>query len=97
MDNKKIAELLFPDITLSAEEIIAKYPRRQLKSGQIVTRFAPSPTGYVHIGNFFQAFISYNLAKNSNGIYFLRFEDTDKKREKKTRKRFCIMHLLTLV
>ena len=72
MNNQKIADLLFPHINISAEEVFAKYPKRSLKEGQIVTRFAPSPTGYVHIGNFFQAFISYNLAKNSNGIYFLR-------------------------
>ncbi|MBQ8443814.1 MAG: hypothetical protein IJX25_00460 [Clostridia bacterium] len=82
MNNQKIADLLFPHIHMSAEEVFAKYPKRNLKEGQIVTRFAPSPTGFVHIGNFFQAFISYNLARNSNGIYFLRLEDTDRKREK---------------
>ncbi|MBQ8909236.1 MAG: glutamate--tRNA ligase [Clostridia bacterium] len=86
MKNQKIADLLFPHIHMSAEEVFAKYPKRNVQDGQIVTRFAPSPTGFVHIGNFFQAFISYNLAKNSNGIYFLRFEDTDKKREKKEAK-----------
>ncbi len=82
MNNQDIANLLFPEVTLSAEEILSKYPKRNLKEGQMVTRFAPSPTGLVHIGNFFQAFISYNIAKNTNGVLFLRIEDTDRKREK---------------
>ncbi|MBQ8844396.1 MAG: glutamate--tRNA ligase [Clostridia bacterium] len=86
MDNKKIADLLFPDLKLTEEEIFKKYPRRNLNENQIVTRFAPSPTGFMHIGNFFQAFISYNLAKNSNGVLFLRIEDTDEKREIKEAK-----------
>ena len=81
MDSKKIAELLYPDIKISVEDIFKRYPKRNLKEGQIVTRFAPSPTGYIHIGNFFQAFISYNLAKNTDGILFLRIEDTDDKRK----------------
>jgi glutamyl-tRNA synthetase len=80
-DYEDIANLLFPEVTMTAEEVFAKYPKRNLKDGQVVTRFAPSPTGFMHIGNFFQAFISYNLAKNSNGVLFLRIEDTDRKRE----------------
>ena len=76
-----IANLLFPDVHQTREDLFEKYPKRVLKEGQIVSRFAPSPTGFMHIGNFFQAFISYNLAKNSNGILFLRVEDTDRKRE----------------
>ena len=86
MDYKKIAQLLYPDVTETPEDIFKKYPRRQLKEEQVVTRFAPSPTGLMHIGNFFQAFISYNLAKNSNGILFLRIEDTDEKRKVKEAK-----------
>ena len=86
MDYKKIAQLLYPDVTETPEDIFKKYPRRRLKEGQVVTRFAPSPTGLMHIGNFFQAFISYNLAKNSNGILFLRIEDTDEKRKVKEAK-----------
>ncbi len=82
MNYNDIANLIFPDVTMSPEEVIAKYPKRNLKEGQMVTRFAPSPTGLVHIGNFFQAFISYNIAKNTDGILFLRIEDTDRKREK---------------
>lgn len=80
-DYEKIANLLFPDVTETQEDLFKRYPKRDLKEGQIVSRFAPSPTGFMHIGNFFQAFISYNLAKNSNGILFLRVEDTDRKRE----------------
>lgn len=77
---KQIASLLYPEVKLTPEDIFKKYPKRNLEEGQVVTRFAPSPTGYMHIGNFFQAFISYNLAKNTNGIFFLRLEDTDSKR-----------------
>ena len=83
MDNKDIAQLLFPDVKLSEQEIFDKYPKRKLKEGEQVTRFAPSPTGFMHIGNFFQAFISYNLAKNTGGVFFLRIEDTDEKRRVK--------------
>ena len=81
MNNLKIAELLFPNIELSIDEIFKKYPKRELGNNCQVTRYAPSPTGLMHIGNFFQAFISYNLAKNTNGIFYVRFEDTDSKRE----------------
>lgn len=87
MNNLDIAQLLFPDVKLTEDEIFAKYPQRNIKDGQVVTRFAPSPTGFMHIGNFFQAFISYNLAKNSDGLLFLRIEDTDEKREIKEAKK----------
>ena len=86
MNNLKIAELLFPNIELSIDEIFKKYPKRELGNNCQVTRYAPSPTGLMHIGNFFQAFISYNLAKNTNGIFYVRFEDTDSKREIKEAK-----------
>lgn len=82
---QKIADLIFPG-GISVDEILKKYPPRKLKQGKEVTRFAPSPTGYMHIGNFFPAFISYNLAKQSDGIFYLRFEDTDSKREIKEAK-----------
>ena len=82
---QKIADLIFAG-GISVDEILKKYPPRKLKQGQEVTRFAPSPTGYMHIGNFFPAFISYNLAKQSGGIFYLRFEDTDSKREIKEAK-----------
>ncbi len=84
-DNQKIAELIFPG-GISTDEILKRYPNRNLKHGQEVTRFAPSPTGFMHIGNFFPAFISYNIAKQSDGVFYLRFEDTDSKREIKEAK-----------
>lgn len=82
---QKIADLLFPN-AINIEKIKEKYPRRKLQEGCQVTRYAPSPTGFMHIGNFFQAFISYNLAKNTNGVFYVRFEDTDNKREIKEAK-----------
>ncbi len=82
MDYKKIADLCFPDIKISTEEIEKRYPPRVLRDGQVVSRYAPSPTGWMHIGNFFQMFISYNLTRVTDGIFFLRVEDTDTKREK---------------
>ena len=71
MDYKKLADLLFPHITLTTEEIEKKYPKRELQEGQVVSRYAPSPTGYMHIGNFFQMFISYNLTRVTDGKFFL--------------------------
>lgn len=81
MDYKKLADLLFADNKLTVEEIEKKYPKRELKDGACVTRFAPSPTGYMHLGGFFQALIDYNIAKRSGGVFMLRIEDTDQKRE----------------
>lgn len=78
---KDIADLLFPDVKLTPEDILARYPKRKLSAGQEVTRFAPSPTGYMHIGGFFQVLIDRTLAKNSGGVFYLRNEDTDSKRE----------------
>ena len=81
MDNKKLADLLFGHITETCEDIIAKYPERKLKEGAKVTRFAPSPTGFLHIGGLFAAFVSERAARKTDGVFFLRIEDTDKKRE----------------
>lgn len=81
MTNKELAEIIFPNITKTVADYDAMYPERDLKEGQKVTRFAPSPTGFVHIGNMVQALLDYYLAKNSNGIFYLRNEDTDSKRE----------------
>ena len=55
-DYKKIAELLFPEIDKTPDYYFGKYPKRTLKDGAVVSRYAPSPTGYMHIGNFFQMF-----------------------------------------
>lgn len=80
MDNKKLADLLYPN-ALNVEDIEKKYPERNLEKGAEVTRFAPSPTGYLHIGHFFSALVDYQIAKASNGVFYFRLEDTDKKRE----------------
>ena len=68
-----------PKYTL--EELEAKFPPRDLKEGAFVTRFAPSPTGFMHIGNLYGALIDYKLAQQSGGVFMLRIEDTDTKRE----------------
>ncbi|MFI3260727.1 MAG: glutamate--tRNA ligase [bacterium] len=81
MNNENIADLLFPDIDKTVEYYKEKYPNRNLVEGAKVTRFAPSPTGFMHVGNFLQAIISYINAYNSKGVFYLRNEDTDKKRE----------------
>ncbi len=78
---KKIIDKLFPDLLLTPNEIEKKYPPRNLKEGTIVTRIAPSPTGFMHIGGIYAALISERLAHQTNGIFYLRVEDTDKKRE----------------
>lgn len=65
------------------EELEAKYPERNLKEGAFVTRFAPSPTGYMHLGGLYQALIDYKLAEQTGGVFMLRIEDTDTKREVK--------------
>lgn len=80
MDYKELANLIFPN----AKEISyyeGKYPKRDLKEGAIVTRFAPSPTGFVHIGGLYQSLIARKLASQTEGVFFLRIEDTDQKRE----------------
>ena len=80
MDYKDLANIIFPDIKdISYYE--EKYPRRNLKEGAIVTRFAPSPTGFVHIGGLYQSLIAKKLASQTEGVFFLRIEDTDQKRE----------------
>ena len=81
MDYKKLAQLLFPGIDKSPEYYESLYPPRNLPEGARVTRFAPSPTGYLHIGGLFGALVDVLTAKVSGGIAYLRIEDTDKKRE----------------
>ena len=81
MDNVKLANLLFPDVTLTPEDLELRYPPRDLPEGARVTRFAPSPTGYLHIGGLFGALTDVLVAKASQGVSYLRIEDTDKKRE----------------
>ena len=80
MDFNELADLIFPnakDISYYEE----KYPNRNLPEGAMVTRFAPSPTGFIHIGGLFGSIIDRKLAEQSNGVFILRIEDTDQKRE----------------
>ena len=80
MDSKDLANLIYPDVK-GVDYYEAKYPERNLPEGAIVTRFAPSPTGFVHIGSLYQALVAHKVAKQTKGVYFLRVEDTDQKRE----------------
>ncbi len=80
-DCNKLAELLFPNVTETVEDLEKRYPERELKEGARVTRFAPSPTGYLHIGGLFGALVDVLTAKATGGVAYLRVEDTDKKRE----------------
>ena len=81
MDNKKLAQLLFPHIDKTPEYYEELYPERGLAEGARVTRFAPSPTGYLHIGGLFGALVDVLTAQSTGGVSYLRIEDTDKKRE----------------
>ena len=80
MDYNKLAELLFPHITKNPEEYETIYPKRELPEGAKVTRLGPSPTGFIHLGNLYGAFVDERLAHQSNGVFYLRIEDTDDKR-----------------
>ena len=77
----ELANLIFPNIDKTVSDYEKMYPNRELKEGACVTRFAPSPTGFVHIGNFQAAVVDYVVAKSTNGIFYLRNEDTDQQRE----------------
>ncbi len=81
MDYNALSELLFPEITKTPEDLEAIYPPRNLPEGARVTRFAPSPTGYLHIGGLFGALTDVMTSRATKGVAFLRIEDTDKKRE----------------
>lgn len=81
MTNKDLADLILPHITKTVEDYEKEYPLRDLPEGARVTRFAPSPTGFIHIGGIMQAAIDYTLAKHTGGVFMLRIEDTDKSRE----------------
>ena len=81
MTNKEYADILLPNVEKTFDDYKKIYPKRNLPKEAIVTRYAPSPTGYVHMGALFSAFIASKMAKQTNGVFFLRIEDTDKKRE----------------
>jgi glutamyl-tRNA synthetase len=80
-ENKLIADLLFSNVKESVDDILKKYPKRKLNEDQLVLRFAPSPTGFVHIGSIYAALINEKLVRQTNGIFIFRAEDTDKERE----------------
>ena len=81
MDYQALAQLLFPDVTDTPEMLEEKYPVRNVPEGAVITRMAPSPTGFVHLGNLVQGLTSERMAHQSGGVLFLRVEDTDAKRE----------------
>lgn len=77
----QLADVLFPHIKQAPEEVLARYPKRALPEGAKVTRMGPSPTGFMHLGNLYGALVDERLAHQSDGVFYLRIEDTDKKRE----------------
>ena len=81
MDYNALAALLFPNVTDTPEMLEEKFPLRNVPEGAVITRMAPSPTGFVHLGNLVQGLTSERMAHQSGGILFLRVEDTDAKRE----------------
>lgn len=83
MDSKyeKLANLIFPDIIETIEDLEKRYPERSLKEGAEVTRYAPSPTGFLHTGALFTSLINKKIADQTGGVFYLRLEDTDTKRE----------------
>lgn len=81
MDYNYLAELLFPDVKETVDDIEKRFPERNLPEGAVVSRLAPSPTGFVHLGNIMQGLTSERLAHQSGGVLYLRVEDTDAKRE----------------
>ena len=81
MDYNKLAQLLYKNVTLTPEYFYEKYPERKLAPGAEVTRTAPSPTGYYHTGGLYGAMIDKLLAQKTNGVFYLRIEDTDQKRQ----------------
>ncbi len=76
---KEIADMIYPEVTQTIADCEKQYPKRP--AGQIVSRIAPSPTGFLHIGSLYSAFVAWKFVQQNNGIFFLRIEDTDQKRE----------------
>ncbi len=81
MTNKELAELMFPNVTKTIDDYEKMYPERDLPEGAVVSRYAPSPTGFVHVGNMLSCFIENKVPKQTGGVFYLRIEDTDQKRE----------------
>ena len=80
-ENTKLAEILFPDVREIPSDVESRYPKRESKDGEMILRFAPSPTGFIQLGNIFAGLVCVKLAKQTNGVSILRIEDTDKGRE----------------
>ncbi len=81
MTNKELANLMFPNVVKTIEDYEKEYPKRDLPEGAVISRYAPSPTGFVHMGNMLSCFIENKLPQQTNGVFYLRIEDTDQKRE----------------
>ncbi|EQB85920.1 hypothetical protein M918_16835 [Clostridium sp. BL8] len=81
MSFEKLAKLIYPNMDKNPKYYFEKYPKRNLPEGAKVTRYAPSPTGFQHIGSVFSAIIDERLANQSGGVFYIRVEDTDQKRE----------------
>ena len=81
MTNKELADLMFPNVTKTIEDYEKEYPKRDLPEGAVVSRYAPSPTGFVHMGNMLSCFIENKIPQQTNGVFYLRIEDTDQKRK----------------
>ena len=81
MNYNDLANLLYPNVSMTIDDLEKKYPKRDLQDGAEVTRFAPSPTGRMHLGNLYASFIPEVIATQSNGIFIVRIEDTDQKRK----------------
>ena len=79
--SKRVADALFPDIRMTYQEAEALYPPRNLPEGAVCTRFAPSPTGFMHIGGLYTALLNSSFTRSRGGVFFLRIEDTDQKRQ----------------
>lgn len=80
MNSIELSELIFPDVKKSPEDYELIYPPRGLDPSAKVTRLGPSPTGFIHLGNLYGAFVDERLAHQSGGVFYLRIEDTDEKR-----------------
>jgi glutamyl-tRNA synthetase len=79
MSNKLLADLLFPQVTFTSEDMERRYPERGDTGEKVITRIGPSPTGFIHLGNLYNAVIAERLAHQSGGSFYLRIEDTDNK------------------
>lgn len=80
LTNRELANLIFPEVSKTIEDLEKMYPPRDLPEGAEVTRFAPSPTGFLHTGSLFTSMICHKIAKQSKGVFYVRLEDTDTKR-----------------